>query len=103
MKQGRFEYIPPRKMSGAEAGLVLGLISSTIAVIATCKDLFEAAHDAQGLPEAFRTVSDNLPLALDILRAAEKLQEKAKEDYDNTSDIAKRRERYEAGLKTRLP
>jgi hypothetical protein len=51
-------------MSGAEARLVLGLISSTITVIETCKTLYDAAHDASGLPEAFRKVAENIPLVL---------------------------------------
>jgi hypothetical protein len=77
-------------MSGAEAGLVLGLISSTITVITTCRDLYDAAYDTEGLPEAFRKVSENIPLVLDILRAVEKLQEKAKEDFQTSNDAAEK-------------
>jgi hypothetical protein len=77
-------------MSGAKVGLVLGLISSTITVIETCKTIYGAAHDTEGLPEAFRKVSENIPLVLDILGAVEKLQEKAEEDFQKSNDAAEK-------------
>jgi hypothetical protein len=58
-------------MSGAEVSLVLGLISSTITVIESCKKLYDAAKDAHGLPEAFRKVHARIPLVESILRSAE--------------------------------
>lgn len=60
-------------MSGAEvAGLVLGLVSATISVIDATKTLYDAAHDASGLPEQFREVAARLPLVLEILEKAVK-------------------------------
>ncbi|KAL2064627.1 hypothetical protein VTL71DRAFT_3764 [Oculimacula yallundae] len=54
-------------MSGAEAGLVLGLISSVIAIVDASQKLYEAASDAKGLPEAFREVAGRLPIVRTIL------------------------------------
>ena len=57
-------------MSGTEAGLVLGLISSTIAIIDASKKVYEAAKDTKGLPEAFREVAGRLPIVETILGSA---------------------------------
>jgi len=64
-------------MSGTEANLVLGLISSVIAIIEASQKTYEAARNAQGLHEAFRKVAANIPLVLDTLREAERVQETA--------------------------
>ena len=58
-------------MSGAEAGAVLGLISSIITVIATAKELYETANDVHGLPDALGNAETKLPLILEILKEAE--------------------------------
>jgi hypothetical protein len=59
-------------MSGAEAAaLVLGLISASISIIDATKKLYDAAHDAKGLPAAFREAAARTPLVLEILRKAE--------------------------------
>ncbi|KAK3655914.1 hypothetical protein LTR22_010072, partial [Elasticomyces elasticus] len=79
-------------MSGGEVALVFGLISSAITVIETCKEVYDAAHDTQGLPEAFRKVSENIPLVLDILQAAEKVQWEAKERYREAKDTKAKQE-----------
>jgi len=55
----------------AEAALVLGLISAAITAIDATKKLYDAAHDAKGLPEAFREVGERLPIVHDILQKAE--------------------------------
>jgi len=61
-------------MSGAEAALVLGLISSAIAIIDASQKIYDAAKDASGLHKAFKKVAENIPLVLDTLKAAEKAQ-----------------------------
>lgn len=78
-------------MSGAEIGLVLGLISSTITVVETCKNLYEAAHDTGGLPEAFRRVSENIPLVMEILLISKKLQEQDERNYRKSQDVRAKR------------
>jgi hypothetical protein len=55
----------------AEAALVLGLISAAITAIDAAKTLYDAAHDAKGLPEAFREVGERLPIVHDILQKAQ--------------------------------
>jgi hypothetical protein len=57
-------------MSGAEAGLVVGLISGVISIIEATKTVYDAAKDAKGQPEAFRQVAARLPLVNEILRNA---------------------------------
>lgn len=59
-------------MSGGEASLVIGLISGIISIVSASKQVFEAAHDATGLPKAFREVESSLPLVNDTLQAVEK-------------------------------
>lgn len=60
-------------MSGVgEASLVLGLISSLIQIIAAAKDVYDAAHDASGLPKAFRDVAAKLDIIQLLLEEAEK-------------------------------
>ena len=58
-------------MSGAEAGLVLGLISSTIAIFEAADEIYDAAHDAKGLPKKFRAAADEIPLVLHSLSLAQ--------------------------------
>ncbi|GAB1739841.1 hypothetical protein NU219Hw_g4776t1 [Hortaea werneckii] len=73
-------------MSGAEVITVLGLISSVITIIETSRDVFDAASSADGLHEAFRTVSQNVPLVLNILRDCKKAQEQVEKEYNQTCD-----------------
>ncbi|KAI7479424.1 hypothetical protein KC357_g4227 [Hortaea werneckii] len=73
-------------MSGAEVITVLGLISSVITIIETSRDVFDAASSADGLHEAFRAVSQNIPLVLTILRDCKTTQELVEQDYSLTVD-----------------
>ena len=88
-------------MSGAEAALVLGLISSTIAIIDASQKIYQAARDASGLHKAFKKVAENIPLVLDTLRAAERAQQTAASDWQ-TFDDAKKQE-LEDTFKTAKP
>jgi hypothetical protein len=62
-------------MSGAEAGLVIGLISGTLAIVGATKKVYDAAKDKEGLPTAFREVALRLPLVQNILSDAKALAE----------------------------
>ncbi|GAB1734677.1 hypothetical protein NU195Hw_g9347t1 [Hortaea werneckii] len=73
-------------MSGAEVITVLGLISSVITIIETSRDVFDAASSADGLHEAFRAVSQNISLVLNILRDCRRAQEQVEKDYSETGD-----------------
>jgi hypothetical protein len=64
-------------MSGAE---VLGGISACITLVGFSKQLLDAARDANGLPEAFRVVHDQLPLIARTLRNAQDRSQAAVED-----------------------
>ena len=60
-------------MSGiGEAGLVLGLISSTIAIFEAAQAIYEAASDTSGLPKKLRVVVEQIPLVYNALGLAEK-------------------------------
>ncbi len=54
-------------MSGAEAIAIIGLISSVITIVDGTKQVYDAASDTNGLPEAFREVAARLPIVRDIL------------------------------------
>jgi len=58
-------------MSGAEAGLVLGLISSIITVIDTIVKVYNDVKEAEGIPTTFREITRRLPLVRDTLRIAD--------------------------------
>lgn len=80
-------------MSGAEAvGLVLGIISSVIAVTQATQKIFDAAKDAKGLHEAFRKAAEKLPLVLRTLKAAEQIQEKLEAEFTTSNDAARKQE-----------
>ena len=59
-------------MSGAEATLVLGVVSSVISIVDGIKQVYDAAANAEGLPGAFREVAGRLPIVQTILASAEK-------------------------------
>jgi hypothetical protein len=67
-------------MSGAEAALVLGVISSCITLVDASKRLLDAARDERGLPEAFRVVQAHLPLVTRTLRNVEGRSREASEE-----------------------
>ena len=79
-------------MSGAEVITVLGLISSVITIIETSRDLFDAASSADGLHEAFRAVSQNIPLVLNILRDCKRTQEQIDQNYIQSPDADLKRD-----------
>lgn len=67
-------------MSGvAEAGLVLGIISSIVSIIEATKNVYEAVQDEKGLPKNFKKSAQKFPLI-------SKLLEDAEEYIKNTDD-----------------
>jgi hypothetical protein len=58
-------------MSGAEAIIVLGVISSIIAIVDGTKKVYDAATNPQGLPAAFHEIANRLPIIRTILSSAE--------------------------------
>ena len=57
-------------MSGAEAIAILGIISSVISIVDGTRQVYDAASNTNGLPEAFREVAARLPVVRDILDLA---------------------------------
>jgi hypothetical protein len=57
-------------MSGAEFGLVLGIISSTIAIWEACDTIWDTAQNARGLPAKLRTSAEQIPLVIHVLNLA---------------------------------
>jgi hypothetical protein len=70
-------------MSGAELTLIIGLISGIVSIIDGAKKVYDAATDQQGLPEAFRTVAQRLPIVQLILDKA-----KARAEAGSVDDVA---------------
>lgn len=70
-------------MSGGEAILVLGVISSIISIVDGTKQVYGAATNAQGLPEAFREVAARLPIVQNILDSAKRHIEDGDADEDS--------------------
>ncbi|RYP03214.1 hypothetical protein DL764_005295 [Monosporascus ibericus] len=57
-------------MSGAEAALVIGFISSTITILETLAKAYQESKDAWSLPACFRDVAQRLPLVSETLQIA---------------------------------
>ncbi|OAP54477.1 hypothetical protein AYL99_11578 [Fonsecaea erecta] len=57
-------------MSGAEASLVIGLISGVISIVSAIRSTYDAVKDKDNLPEAFRDVARRLPIVQETLNAA---------------------------------
>ena len=74
-------------MSGTEAIVVLGVISSIIAIIDGAKQVYDAATNAQGLPEAFREVAARLPIVTTILDSAKRHLEEGHIDERSCKSI----------------
>lgn len=77
-------------MSGAEVGLVLGLISSIIAVLNASKQVYEAANNTKSFHEAFQKVAQKVPLVLGTLEAIEQAQKQMKSERETSDDEAKK-------------
>ncbi|OQU98756.1 Tetratricopeptide repeat-containing protein [Cladophialophora immunda] len=116
-------------MSGvAEASLVLGLISSIIAIYEGAHEIYEAASDVKGLPRKFQLAAEQIPLVLhalglaeqnikgnavspDALQSAKPILERCKESAAEVKDIfdktipskdASRTERYKKAVGIKL-
>jgi hypothetical protein len=74
-------------MSGAEAIVVLGVISSIISIIDGTKQIYDAATNAQGLPEAFRDVAGRFPIIRNILGSAKQHIDKGDVDEDSCKGV----------------
>jgi hypothetical protein len=70
-------------MSGAEAILVLGVISSIISIVDGTKQVYDATTNTQGLPEAFREVAARLTIVQNILGLAKQHIEDGDADEDS--------------------
>jgi hypothetical protein len=74
-------------MSGAEAIAVLGVISAIISIVDGTKQVYNAATNAQGLPEAFREVTGRLPIVKNILGSAKQHIEKGDVEEDSCKGV----------------
>ena len=74
-------------MSGAEAIVVLGVISSVIAIIDGTRKVFDAATDIKGLPKEFREAADRLPIVRNILGSAKQSIEKGDVDEESCRGV----------------
>jgi hypothetical protein len=60
-------------MPGAEDNTVISLIESLIFSLDGTKNIYDAAGNAKGLPDAFHRVAARLPLIYEILRSAKEI------------------------------
>ena len=74
-------------MSGAEVIAVLGLISSIISIIDGTKQVYDAATNAQGLPEAFREVAGRLPIIGNTLDSTKQNIEEREVNNDSCKGV----------------
>jgi hypothetical protein len=74
-------------MSGAEALVVLGGISSILTIVDGIKKLYDAASDAEGIPQDFREVAGRLPIARNILDSAKEYIGKGDVDEDSCKAV----------------
>lgn len=74
-------------MSGAEVIAVLGVISSIISIVDGTKKVYDAATNAQGLPEAFREVAGRLPIVGNTLDSAKQNIEERKVNNDSCKGV----------------
>ena len=74
-------------MSGAEVIAVLGVISSIISIVDGTKKVYDAATNAQGLPEAFREVAGRLPIVANTLDSAKQNIEERKINNDSCDGV----------------
>jgi hypothetical protein len=74
-------------MSGAEAIAVLGLIASIISIIDGTKQVYDAATNAQGVPEAFSKVAGRLPIVRNILGSTQQYIDEGDVDDDSCKGV----------------
>lgn len=74
-------------MSGAEAIAVLGVIASIISIVDGTKQVYDAATNAQGLPEAFREVAGRLPIVKNILNSTQQHIDRGDVDVDSCKGV----------------
>ena len=74
-------------MSGAEAIAVLAVISSIISIVDGTKQVYDAATNAQGLPEAFRAIAGRLPIVRNILGSAKQHIDNGDVDEDSCKGV----------------
>jgi hypothetical protein len=74
-------------MSGAEAILVLRVISSIISIIDGTKQVYDAAKNVQGLPGAFREVAARLLIVRNILSSAKNYIEEGYADEESCRGV----------------
>lgn len=78
-------------MSGAEAALVLGLVSSTLTILQAAYEIYNTAHDAKGHIKAFEAPAEQIPLVARTLMLIEDgLKSKSDEEVRTIQPIVKR-------------
>lgn len=74
-------------MLGAEAIIVLGVISSIITIVDGTKQVYDAAKNAEGLLKAFHEVADRLLIIRNILDLAKQYINKGDVDEDSCKGV----------------
>ena len=74
-------------MSGTETFAVLRVISSIISIVDETKQVYDAATNTQGLPEAFRAIANRLPIIRNILGSAKQHVDEGDVDEDSSKGV----------------
>ena len=74
-------------MSSVEAIAILGVIASIISIVDGTKRVYDAATNAQGLPEAFREVAGRLPIVRNILGSTQQYINRGDVDEDSCKGV----------------
>ena len=85
-----------------EAGLVLGLVSSSIAIFEAAQEIYEAASDISGLPQKLRLAAERIPLVYHVLTLAKQnidAKNITEETLQNIKPVLEHCERSAAGVK----
>lgn len=80
-------------MSGLE---IYGAITTTIALLETCKKIYDTAHSAKGLPDAFARVAENIPIVRTVLINIQKGLEARSQAVKHSNDTVNKQELEDA-------
>lgn len=80
-------------MSGLE---IYSAITATVALLETCKKIYDAAHNAKGLPDAFARVAENIPTVRTVLINIQQGLEARSQAVKHPGDIVNEQELEDA-------
>lgn len=80
-------------MSGLE---IYSAITATVAILEACKKIYDAAHNASGLPDAFARVAENISVVRTVLTSIQQGLETRIQAVKHSRDIVNKQELEDA-------